>query len=89
MRLSQLLCPNPGKGFIGGLCCAVYGLASHAESGSGRGNKDDTPALGDMGDYCLGEEDRCFNVGIEVRGVYLLGDLVEVGVDSESSTDRR
>jgi hypothetical protein len=39
-----------------------------------------------MRNHGLSEEDRRFHVGVEMSGVYLLGDLVEVGVDSESST---
>lgn len=88
VRLAQLLCPHARQRLVGGLGGRVHGLPGDAESGRRRRDEDDPAAPGDVGYDGLGQEYGPLDVGIEVRLVEALGDLVEVGVVAECGTVR-
>lgn len=89
VRLPQLLCPHARQRLLGRLGGGVHGLPGHAEAGGGRRDEDYAAAPRDVRHDGLGQEYGTLDVGVKVRLVELLGDLVDVGVVAERGAARR
>lgn len=89
VRLPQLLGPDARQRLLGGLGGGVHGLPGDAEAGGGRRDEDDPAAPRDVRHDGLGQEYGPLDVGVKVRLVELLRDLVEVGVVAERGAARR
>lgn len=88
VRLPEFLCPDARQRLLGGLGGGVHGLPGDAQAGCRRRDEDDPAAPGDVRHDGLGQEYGTLDVGVKVRLVELLGDLVEVGIVTERGAAR-
>lgn len=86
VALAKLFGPNTSECLVRSLCGRVDGLSCDAEPCCRGGHEDHAATSREMRQSGLCEENGRLDVGVEVAGVKVLGNFIQVGVVSKRGT---